>query len=508
MAIIDIGTTKQLFFDDYLIESLTNAKRGLNQAVKVDDNPVLRAERPWEGNHMRPQKVLFDQKDQVFKMWYGTSKHSIPVKGGKPIPGGDAGLVIDTRDSFQCLATSEDGVNWDRPSLGLVEYNGSKDNNILPGGDGPTVPAFQDAREEDPAKLYKTMEMVGGTQNRGMQYNLYYSPEGIHWTPYENNPVIDTGTELGRWNGRFQGWDPIRETYYVTMEASHHWRGPYGKRLIARSESRDMVSWSEPEIILVPDEEDYPDTEFYSFPVMAYEGVYVGLLWIFRTTNVTHHPEVVFSRDGFHFQRNYREPFIPRGGARGDFDSASVYVEGSIVHGDRILTYYIGTNSRSPEVAHELGDKSEEGIGLAISRLDGFVSLDSGNGWVVTETPEDELQDIGIGDYLKQISQGPGSFSQAVTRPFSFSGSRLHLNTTMSPVAAGPGAGEVRVEIVRANHKKLDGFKFDDADSITTSGIDQTVSWNGNPDVSALSGKSIKLRFYFKNSKLYSFQFK
>ena len=46
MAIIEIGSTKQLFVDDYLIESLANAKQGLNQAVKADDNPVLRRERP------------------------------------------------------------------------------------------------------------------------------------------------------------------------------------------------------------------------------------------------------------------------------------------------------------------------------------------------------------------------------------------------------------------------------------------------------------------------------
>ena len=73
MAMIEIGTSKQLFFDDYLIESLTRATRGLNQAIKVDDNPVLRAERPWEGTCMRPQKTIFDPHDQLFKMWYSTN---------------------------------------------------------------------------------------------------------------------------------------------------------------------------------------------------------------------------------------------------------------------------------------------------------------------------------------------------------------------------------------------------------------------------------------------------
>ena len=59
MPMLNIGSTKQLFFDDYLIESLVNAKQGLNPAVKVDDNPVIRPERPWEGNFMRPHQGDF-----------------------------------------------------------------------------------------------------------------------------------------------------------------------------------------------------------------------------------------------------------------------------------------------------------------------------------------------------------------------------------------------------------------------------------------------------------------
>lgn len=242
--------------------------------------------------------------------------------------------------------------------------------------------------------------------------------------------------------------------------------------------------------------------------VVAYEGVYIGLLWIFRTINVTDHPTLVFSRDGYHYERNYREPYIPRGGAIEDFDSSSVYVQDIIVRGDRILIYYIGTNRRSPAVALELSDKSTEGIGLATTQLDGFVSLDGGNGWVVTDIPEDELQNIGIGDYHKHISKGPDSFSQMVTRTFNFSGSRLYVNESLSPTAAGPGLGEVRVEILKPNFKKLPEFTYDDSDPITESGLSHPASWNGNSDISGPTGQSIKLRFYFKNAKLYSFQFR
>ena len=99
MPMLNIGSTKQLFFDDYLIESLVNAKQGLNPAVKVDDNPVIQPERPWEGNFMRPNKVIFDPIDQIFKMWYSSATITVRLENGKPVPGGAAGLVLDTQGS-------------------------------------------------------------------------------------------------------------------------------------------------------------------------------------------------------------------------------------------------------------------------------------------------------------------------------------------------------------------------------------------------------------------------
>ena len=38
MALIDIVSHKQLFVDDYLIESMTNSSRSINRAEKVAHN--------------------------------------------------------------------------------------------------------------------------------------------------------------------------------------------------------------------------------------------------------------------------------------------------------------------------------------------------------------------------------------------------------------------------------------------------------------------------------------
>ena len=472
MALIDIGSRKQLFVDNYLVESLTRTQQVLNPAEKVEHNPVLRPERPWEGNDVRPSRVIWDQEDHVFKMWYSARTYQAHR--------GPSGVVVEGEGNpVICLATSEGGLHWQRPMLGLVTYEGSTQNNILP-GESFMPYFFQDLHEADRSKRFKGLVRTGSTETPGMQFDLYYSADAFTWVPYENNPVIDTSPRVGRWGPTdFMGWDPIRQVYAVHLENCLHRRCPLGKRLIGRAESPDMIRWSDPETILVPDEQDTPDTEFYAMPAITYAGLYVGLPWIFRTTNTTHHPEVAFSRDGIHYERNYRQPFISRGG-RGDFDAASIYALATVVHGDRILTYYAGTNWRSPETLMELGDKATAGVGLALTPLDGFVSLDGAR----TE------------------------FSEMVTRAFGFAGTRLYLNLRGALQQWGAGPCEVRVEILSANHEPLPGFGFEDADPIAESGQAHVVSWRGRSDLSDLEGTAVKLRFRFKNAKLYSFQFK
>ena len=395
-----------------------------------------------------------------------------------------------------CLAVSDDGIHWERPVLNQIEFRGSKRNNIIPiealyPDEGIQPNMFLDRRETDPSKRFKAFGWMKDTSVPMLAY-LYYSPDGLEWTPHPDNPIIDATPKIGRWGpAELMGWDPIRETYAIHVENSLHRRAPLGKRVIGRAESPDMVEWSEPETILVPDERDTPDTEFYSMPTIAYEGIYVAMPWIFRTTNTTHHPELAFSRDGVHYRRDFRAPFIDRGHPL-DFDGTSIYSRVPIVHGDRILVFYNGTNWRSPEQLLTLGDRATAAIGLATARLDGFVSFDGAKG-----TPTD----------VAPMRGGPLEYSEVVTRSFSFSGSRLHINVETALQQWGAGPPELRVELLEPNHDYVAGYRFEDADPITTSGLDNVASWSGNADLSAFAGRPVKLRFHFKNCKLYSFRF-
>ena len=63
------------------------------------------------------------------------------------------------------------------------------------------------------------------------------------------------------------------------------------------------------------------------------------------------------------------------------------------------------------------------------------------------------------------------------------------------------------MELLAADHTPLAGYLFDDADTLTETGFANRVTWNGQTDVSHLEGRPVKLKFYFKNVKLYAFQF-
>src|SRR4051812_26157649 len=72
--VVELGAGRQLFVDDYLIES-TNLTRTFHRPTMYAGNPVLKPDRPWEDGHAMPfsDGIWYDQKDHLFKMWYNAS---------------------------------------------------------------------------------------------------------------------------------------------------------------------------------------------------------------------------------------------------------------------------------------------------------------------------------------------------------------------------------------------------------------------------------------------------
>mgnify|MGYP003315303534 CR=1 FL=1 len=72
---------------------------------------------PWEGSNNGYITIFKD--DAKYRMYYR-------AVAGTGTPASGDGWIMNG-----CYAESDDGIHWTRPNLGLVEFNGSKHNNIV-----------------------------------------------------------------------------------------------------------------------------------------------------------------------------------------------------------------------------------------------------------------------------------------------------------------------------------------------------------------------------------------
>jgi hypothetical protein len=286
--------------------------------------PLLKSEMPWENRYMNFFNVIRDEKG--WHMWYHSYDQSYQ----------------DDNDAYLCYAFSKDGVAWTRPELGLVEYAGSKKNNILIPGrttggmHGGTV--FLD-RQAPASEHYKLVFTRGEKLDGHLTWVVRgaVSADGLRWRILPE-PLLkknsDTQTVC------FHDGDIYR--LYVRM-----WSGGLyqGKRMVGYSESRTFGNFPAPEAILAPTARDPEDLHFYnSAATRLRDGLYVMFPSAFFTGDQTVRPYLAASCDGRRFERVGTGEFLTLR-AEGAFDSRSIYVVPGAVPGDKPGTwwmYYIG----------------------------------------------------------------------------------------------------------------------------------------------------------------------
>ncbi len=100
---VELFLDKHLFVDEHRIETLTAAKRVLNQPHKRPQ-PVMRADRPWEqGRGIYRGKVLYDRQRQRFRLWY-TAQAAIVLGTGVLVRDNPPSKVHETGQRSRDLA--------------------------------------------------------------------------------------------------------------------------------------------------------------------------------------------------------------------------------------------------------------------------------------------------------------------------------------------------------------------------------------------------------------------
>jgi len=452
---IDVG--RQLFVDDFLIETGT-LKRVFHQPKKYAGNPILTPETALElhgaeNDAAVPKSggVWWDPAEKIFKMWY------------------EAGWI-----GTICYATSKDGLNWERPSLDVNPGT----NQVLPPDltpDSWTVVPDWDAK--DPLQRYKMFMRPPGGQMPGVSMT---SPDGIHWT----NRVFSG--ETGDRSTMF--YNPFRKKWVYSLRSGfrgrsrHYWEaddflkgakwdldGPVVWAAADRDDPRDPVIGRVPQL--------------YNLDAVAYESLMLGFF------EIHHGPEndvcekagipkitdlnFAYSRDGFHWSRPDRRAHIGSE-RRYVWDRGYVQSLGNLccVRGDTLWFYYSafrGDTSKTNGNWMKNGMYDRGATGLAFLRRDGFASMEAGS--------------------------EPGTLT---TRPVTFGGRRVFVN------AAAQG-GEVRVEMLDEAGQPISPYTLGNCRPVSADSTLAEVVWSGAEDVSALRGKTVRFRFSVRQAALYAF---
>jgi len=287
--------------------------------------PLLVSDRPHEDFCIAYGNVIREGK--LWRMWYTAYDHTYQ----------------DDRDACLCYAFSHDGVHWEKPNLGMHDYDGNRDNNILMTGKKVGGLHGQYVFVDPQAPATERYKMVYSTLRDG-KWIVFgaHSIEGIAWF-FRKEPLLkfnsDTQTVCL----------PDEKLYrlYVRMWTGDDYKG---LRSVGYSESKTFGNFTPPVQILAPDANDPANTDFYNNAVTRVAaGRYLMFPSAFHHGKIEDGKDVVLphlatSRDGRNFTRVGREPLVQLGKG---FDSKGIYVLPGAVPGDRPGTwwfYYLGTN--------------------------------------------------------------------------------------------------------------------------------------------------------------------
>ena len=430
-------------------------------AKDTENNPLFTQDMPWEIriDNGYPN-VIYDRREQIFHCYYtlftedkdteGTTLQERTQRNYRP--------RMDRVTSL-AYARSKDGIHWEKPSLGLVDWRGSKENNLLfryAHGTGVML----DERDKNAGRRFKMVTKVD-IPGHGAHMAVGFSEDGIHWgelIPWpEYNPQADSHN--------FPFWNEEEQCY---MLVSRIWKD--GIRVTTISHSQDFIHWSEPVETLRG--RGY-ENQIYSMPVFKTHGLYLGLASLIHEGDRNEKNfdcvdcELTWSADGKKFDfAAMDQAVIPRGDGHypdGEFDNSCIYASSPVTDGQKVWIYYMGGNGQHTNFR-------ESSLGRAYWEADKFAC------WT-------------------EKNEGMESILTTTT---------LTLGGNYIEVLADEADAEKDWELMASVHpvwteNAYEGLGMEDAVTVK-SGRWIRISWKGKK----LPDKSGCIRFQFKNLKIWA----
>lgn len=289
-------------------------------------NPVLPHGPSDAWNKFKTDPTVLRDGD-VYKMWYSTNK--------------------DGSKTVMAYAVSQDGISWKhhpQPVLGLGP-SGSWDEADI---ETPTV--IKD--EEAPANERYKMWYCAYAADREM-YRIGYatSPDGIKWTKYKGNPVLNVGNkEKNEWDA-YTVADPmvikdkgIYKMWYsgageVPAERTwHFW--------IGYATSPDGMTWTKYKnnpVLDIGGKSTF-ESRGVGQPSVVFDGSTYHL-WYSGWDDIDKiwSSEVGYatSKDGINWNKSHKNPIIKKG-AEDAWDSSQIVAPTAILEGSEFKIWYTG----------------------------------------------------------------------------------------------------------------------------------------------------------------------
>ena len=438
----DIGTRRELFVDDALIESVSGGARLVLHHPEPREI-ALDHDAPWEGTGSGYHSVFRDgdKYRMYYKAWH------LDVKDGKVNTG--------SHPLYCCYAESDDGIHWRKPELGLVDFKGSKANNIVLAPEtfgevksDPGHPAvFRDDNPACPPEArYKAI--IRAAKPLGLL--VFQSPDGLHWSLAHPEPVITEGA-FDSQNLAF--WDTDRGEYRA------YWRyfGD-GVRAIRTATSKDFINWENEADLTYT--EGTPNEHLYTNAIQKYfraPQLFIGFPTRFEPKSQQVEPVLMTSRDGTKFHR-YAEAVVPRTAPKDRNHNRSNYMAWGMFQlpgKPNEISVYATENYYEPSPGR---------VRRFVYRIDGFVALRGG------------------------VDGG-----RVTTKPLRYQGGRLLVNYVVR------GGGTLSIEALNEQ-----GGVIGKSQPLSGDAIDAPVAWTQDPK---FSEGVVQLRFTLKDADVFSIRF-